>query len=157
MDIKTCVKDSFCVIGKEGSTNDGPGFINRLWSDANNHFEEVASLAKKDENGIILGFWGAMSDFARNFLPWENNFTKGLYLAGVEVYDNVQAPPSWEKWIIPSYEYLYVKVTGEMNKTFSYMLNYLDEFNLQLCGAVQDYIYPKENGQLYLFFPIRKL
>ena len=31
MNVKKCFKPSFTVIGKEGSTNDGSGFIQRLW------------------------------------------------------------------------------------------------------------------------------
>jgi hypothetical protein len=92
LEIKKCVKESFSVIGKEGSTNDGKGFIQKLWADANSNFAEVVSLAKKDENGNLLGIWGAMSDLSRSFNPWEENFTKGLYLAGVEVMDNAKAP-----------------------------------------------------------------
>ncbi|WP_242841199.1 hypothetical protein [Clostridium akagii] len=46
-----------------------------------------------------------MSDISRNFKPWEDNFTKGLYLE----------------------------------------------------SDVVDYNCPKENGQLYLFFPIRSI
>ena len=41
------IKKSFVVIGKEGSTLDGEGFIQKLWDDANSHFGEVAHLAKK--------------------------------------------------------------------------------------------------------------
>lgn len=33
MKINKCVKESFTVIGKEGSTNDGDGFIQKLWED----------------------------------------------------------------------------------------------------------------------------
>ena len=40
------IKKSFVVIGKEGSTLDGEGFIQKLWDDANSHFGEVAHLAK---------------------------------------------------------------------------------------------------------------
>ncbi|WP_373889721.1 hypothetical protein [Paludicola sp. MB14-C6] len=47
MDIQKCVKESFTVIGKEGTTNDGQGFIDKLWEDANSHFNEVEHLAKK--------------------------------------------------------------------------------------------------------------
>ena len=50
MKIDKCVMESFVVIGKEGSTMDGEGFIQRLWEDANSHFGEVQHLAKKDEN-----------------------------------------------------------------------------------------------------------
>lgn len=41
MKAKRCVKESFVVIGKEGSTLDGEGFIQRLWANANSHFGEV--------------------------------------------------------------------------------------------------------------------
>ena len=40
------IKEKFVVIGKEGSTLDGEGFIQKLWDDANSHFSEVAHLAK---------------------------------------------------------------------------------------------------------------
>ena len=48
------IKKAFVVIGKEGSTLDGAGFIQKLWDDANGHFSEVAHLAKKDTNGNII-------------------------------------------------------------------------------------------------------
>ena len=105
MIVETCIKDSFVVIGKEGSTLDGDGFIQRLWADANAHFEEVQHLAKKDKNGTIMGLWGAMSDFSHSFHPWED-FSKGLYLAGVECYDSAEAPSGWTKWTVPGYEYI---------------------------------------------------
>ena len=38
MKIEEVYKDSFVVIGKEGSTQDGDGFIQRLWQEANSHF-----------------------------------------------------------------------------------------------------------------------
>lgn len=41
------VKDAFCVIGKAGSTNDGEGFVQKIWKEANSHLDEVASLAAK--------------------------------------------------------------------------------------------------------------
>ena len=103
------IKKSFVVIGKEGSTLDGEGFIQKLWDDANSHFGEVAHLAKKDANGGIVGIWGAMSDISRSFKPWEDGFSKGLYLAGVECVDNAEAPDGWTKWIIPEYEYIVVE------------------------------------------------
>ena len=46
MKIEKCVKESFVVIGKAGSTLDGDGFIQRLWADANSHFEEILHLAR---------------------------------------------------------------------------------------------------------------
>lgn len=121
MDIQTCVMDSFSVIGEEGSTNDGKDFVQKLWANANAYFSEVAELAKKNELGNPVGFWGAMSDFSRSYQIWEDDFTKGLYLAGVEVRDGVEAPRGWVKWTIPAFEYLYVK--NECSSTFSDVLN----------------------------------
>ncbi len=63
MKVERCVKESFVVIGKEGSTLDGEGFIQRLWVDADSHFGEVQHLAKKDENGNIGGIWGGYVRF----------------------------------------------------------------------------------------------
>ena len=79
MKINKSVKESFTVIGKEGSTSDGEAFISKLWENANAHFGEVEHLAKKDENGNLCGIWGAMSDFSRSFMPWEG-FPRGFIL-----------------------------------------------------------------------------
>ena len=125
MKFEKCIKEMFVVIGKEGSTLEGEGFIQKLWEDANSHFEEVQHLAKKDEDGNILGIWGAMSDISHSFKPWEDNFSKGLYLAGVECDYNVEAPNGWVKWTIPSYEYIYVE--SENENTFSNVLNYMEQ------------------------------
>lgn len=156
-EIKKCIKSTFSVIGKEGSTVEGKDFINNLWQNANKHFDEIESLAKKDEKGSIVGIWGLMSDFSRSFNTWEDNFTKGLYLAGVEVRDDVETPNNWIKWIVPATEYLYVKVDKEYKKTFDYVLNHMNDNDIKLAGAVFDYNCPEENGQLYLFFPIKRL
>lgn len=153
MKIEKCIKDSFTVIGKEGSTADGEGLIQRLWEDANSHFGEIAHLAKKDENGVPLGVWGAMSDFSRTFKPWEN-FSEGLYLAGAECVDEAEAPEGWTKWIIPGSEYLYVECESE--NTFSEMIQYLNDNGIPLAGAVHDFTCPK-TGKNYMFFPIRRL
>jgi predicted transcriptional regulator YdeE len=154
MEINTCKKESFLVIGKEGSTNDGKDFIPKLWAEANSHFHEVEPFAKKDESGNILGIWGAMSDLSRSFQPWEDNFSKGLYLAGIEVRENTKAPTGWTSWTIPAYEYIYVKNNGV--DTFSDVITYMKEHDIVLVGAVQEFTCPEE-GQGYLFFPIAKL
>ena len=153
MKIEICEKESFVVIGKEGSTMDGAGFIQKLWDEANSHFGEVAHLAKKDEDGNISGIWGAMSDFSRSFQPWEG-FQKGLYLAGVECNEDAQAPDGWTKWVIPGYEYIYVE--RENDNTFSEVIQYLKDNGIALAGAVHDFTCPK-TGKGYMFFPIREL
>lgn len=155
MEIKRYIKNIFSVIGKEGSTNDGDGFIQRLWEEANSHFAEVEHLAKRNEAGNLVGIWGAMSDFSHSFRPWEEDYSKGVYLAGVEVVDEAVAPEGWVKWRIPGYEYLCVKCTEE--DIFSKVIAYIQEHEMELAGAVHDFNCPEENGQGYMFFPIRKL
>ena len=113
MKTEILTKGSFAVIGKEGSTLDGEGFIQKLWAEANAHFSEVAHLSSRDAQGNFAGFWGAMSDLSRTFQPWEDGFSKGLYLAGVECCDGAEAPAGWTKWEIPGYEYLRAEVEGE--------------------------------------------
>ena len=144
MRIEKVSKDSFVVIGKEGSTRDGDGFIQRLWQDANTHFDEIADLAKRDESGNLVGVWGAMTDFSRSFRPWDD-FNRGLYLAGAECRDDAEAPEGWVKWVIPAYD-----------QTFAEMLKYMNGNNLALAGAVNDFTDPK-TGKNYMYFPIRKL
>ena len=154
MKIESCIKESFFVIGKEGSTEDGAGFVQNLWADANAHFAEVAHLAKKDDHGNLLGIWGAMTDFSRSFLPWEDGFSKGLYLAGVECAADADAPQGWAKWVVPGFEYLCVEC--DHDTVFPEMITYLREHDIPLVGAVHDFTCP-QTGKNYMFFPIRNL
>ena len=154
MKIEKRMKASFSILGKEGSTMDEQGFIQKLWEEANSHFSEVQLLAKKDETGNLVGIWGAMSDCSRSYKPWEDNFSKGLYLAGVECVDDAEAPEGWTKWTIPGYEYLCAEV--ESANTFSDMLEYMNRNSITLAGAVQDFTCPS-SGKNYMFFPIRMI
>ena len=147
------IKQAFVVIGKMGSTLDGEGFIQKLWNDANSHFNEVASLAKKDANGNLVGIWGAMSDITCSFKPWENNFSKGLYLAGVECVDDAEAPDGWTKWIIPGYEYIVVE---NHHDAFEDTIQQMNEEGIFLVGAVHDYTNPA-TGKDYMYFPIKEI
>lgn len=151
--MENIIKKAFVVIGKEGSTLDGEGFIQKLWDDANGHFDEVAHLAKRDENGNLVGIWGAMSDLSHSFQPWEDGFSKGLYLAGVECVDNAEAPDGWTKWMIPGYEYLVVE---NHDGAFRDTIRQMQKEEIALVGAVHDYTDPA-TGKGYLYFPIRKV
>lgn len=154
MDIRTRVKESFSVIGREGSAQDGEGFVPALWAEAEARFSEVADLAKKDENGALVGVWGLMSDLSRSFLPWEDKFTKGLYLVGVEVADDALAPEGWKKWTVPGYEY--ACVANEGLDAFARVMEHFVENGIALAGAVHDFHDPKD-GRAYLYFPVRRL
>ena len=151
--LEKVVKGSFTVIGKEGSSADGDGFIRKLWEDANSHFEEIAPLAKRDENGNLAGIWGAMSDLTRSFLPWEE-FKTGLYLAGAECWEDAEAPEAWVKWVVPGYEYLRVENKG--GETFADAVKLLKERKIALVGAVHEFTCPL-TGKDYLYFPVRRL
>ena len=154
MRIEKRMKSSFSVIGKEGSTTDGQGFIQKLWENAYSHFNEIQSLAKKDEKGNLAGIWGAMSDCTHSFKPWEDNYSKGLYLAGVECVDDAEAPQGWTKWTIPGFEYICAEVESE--STFSDVLEYMNTNGIALAGAVHDFTCPV-SGKNYMFFPIRSI
>ena len=154
MKIEKYIKESFAVIGKEGSTLDGPGFIQELWADANANFGEVQPLAKTDGNGNLAGIWGAMSDLSRSFRPWEDGFSRGLYLAGMECVDDAEAPEGWTKWIIPGFEYLRAECEGE--NTFLEVLDYLRQNEIPLAGAAHEFTCPV-SGKNYMLFPIRKI
>lgn len=147
------IKEAFVVIGKEGSTLDGAGFIQKLWNDANSHFSEVEHLAKKDTKGNLVGIWGAMSDFSHAFMPWEDGFSNGLYLAGVECVADAEAPEGWTKWTIPSYEYIVVE---NHHGVFEGTIRHMEEKGISLAGAVHDYTDPT-TGTCYMYFPIRKV
>ena len=154
MNVELISKSAFVVIGREGSTADGEGFVQQLWAEANAHFDEVAPLVKRDENGVSVGFWGAMTDFSRSFRPWEKDFSQGLYLAGVECNDDAQPPEGWVRWDIPAFSYLRAECTSPT--LFTDMLAYLDAQNLKLAGAVQDFADSK-TGKNYMYFPIRTM
>ena len=147
------VKESFAVIGMEGSTADGAGFIAALWEKANGRFSEVEALAARNADGQLRGIWGLMSDFSRSFRPWEKDFTEGLYLAGVECLPDAQPPAGWVKWQVPGFEYLPVPA-GE--NAFRQGLSLLEEKGLPLAGAVQDFTDP-QTGEAFMLFPIRQL
>ena len=153
MEILRCEKTEFAVVGKEGSTKDGEGFIQRLWADANGHFGEIADLAIRDGAGRPVGIWGCMTDFSRAFKPWEG-FSQGLYLAGVECEMDAQPPEGWTKWIVPGFEYLYAESEGP--ETYPKVFEYMAQNGLELAGAAQDFSCP-ETGKDYVLFPIRRL
>ncbi len=94
-----------------------------------------------------------MSDLSLLFKPWEDGFSKGLYLAGVECVDNADAPEGWTKWIIPSYEYIVVE---NHNAVFEDTIGRMKEEGISLVGAVHDYIDPV-TGKGYMYFPIREV
>ena len=157
MKVETILKPSTTVIGKLKFVQAGSG-VEDLWKDANCHFDEVFALAKKNPEGKPSGVWGAMSDKAMNFLPWENNFSEGYYLAGVEANPEAQAPQGWTKWTLPGFRYLCVKVENNYQLVMQHVLSdYMPHHQMKLVGAIQEFYQPSENGQLYLLFPFERV
>lgn len=148
------LKPAFSVIGIEGSTEDGPGFIPALWEKANARFSEAAGLAKCSQDGTPLAVWGAMTDFSRTFTPWEEGFSRGLYLAGVECRDNALPPAGWVRWDIPGFEY--IRVENNIPDAFAHGLQLLHAEGFPLAGAVQELTEPA-SGKSFLCFPVRRL
>lgn len=147
-------KSAFAVIGLEGSTQDGAGFVQRLWQEANGRFSEVAALAKRKPDGSLAGVWGAMTDMGRQFAPWTEDFTCGRYLAGVECRDDAVPPEGWTRWDVPGFEYL--RVLNDGPDVFARTLTGMAAQGLSLAGAVQDYTDPA-SGRSYMCFPVRRL
>lgn len=152
MTYERVVLPAFCVVGMEGTTDDGADFIQKLWDSANSRFGEVAHLALYDENGAPK-VWGLMSDMSMSFRPWEKGFTRGRYLAGIEVSADAEAPAGWAKWISPAYEYIVAPQDGP--DAFPRAIEYLAENGLALAGAAYDRTVPGEGSFIYL--PVKKL
>lgn len=146
---------SFSVIGKEGSTKDGPDFIASLIKAARASFSEVASLGSLDDNGKYLGFWGLMSDFSHSFKPWEKQFTEGLYLYGIQCPKEAKAPKDWVKWSAPERDYYVKEVTPKTYKDdFSRAVYFEIPFEgYRLVGAAFDFQDPVTEKN-YLYFPV---
>lgn len=155
MEYKFVDLPELAIIGKEGLCTEEKNIVQDLWREANSHFDEVAALGMKEAGGSYVGFWGAMSDESRAFQPWSNQFSRGLYLAGVEAYTDSVAPEGWTKWILPARKYLVVEVDpSQYADTFYTVINHLiPQKRLKLSGAVCDYTEPA-TGKNKLFFPV---
>lgn len=158
MSIHIEYKSSFSVIGKlgHGHTEEASKWIPPLWQEANIYFNEIRPLAKTDQEGNLVGLWGAMSDINETFERWSD---QGKYLAGCEVLDQSMAPEGWTKWIIPSYKYVVIQCDQQnYQEKFAYMLHtYLPSKGYSIVAAVHEFYRPNEtDGSIYLYFPVEK-
>ncbi len=134
MKIETIVKPAVTLIGKVAFIPSDSS-VKDLWNDANCHFDEVFGIAKKNQKGKLVGVWGAMSDKAMNYLPWENNFSEGYFLAGVECEPEVAVPQGWTQWTLPGFRYLCAKVEGNYQIVMQQVLSvYMVQHQLKLVG-----------------------
>ena len=132
------------IIGKEGLCTQEKNVVQDLWHQANSNFSDIADIGMKNADGSFVGFWGAMSDDTLSFLPWTDDFSRGLYLAGIEVYEETPVP------------YLVTDVQPETyGKIFEYVIKSLiPDLGMKLVGAVCDFTEPA-TGQSKLFFPVK--
>ena len=66
------------IMGKEGLCTKEKNVVQELWQQANSNFSDIADLGMKNADGSFVGFWGAMSDETLSFLPWTDDFSRGL-------------------------------------------------------------------------------
>ena len=156
MDIKIIEKSKISVIGKmgQGASDSNSSWIQELWDEANNSFNEISNLAKTDKNGNIAGFWGVMTDIDELFLPWN---WQGKYLAGCEVIDGATAPNGWYKLVIPAFKYVAVKCQkNKYQDVFEYITqDYLPKHKYDMVGAMQEfYDMNDKQDEINLLFPI---
>lgn len=143
------------IVGMQGLCTAEHSMVAELWQQANAHFDEIAPIAMREKDGAFVGFWGAMSDISMSFLPWEDGYTRGLYLAGAEVNHGSPAPEGWTKWTLPARTWLVTDVTAEQyGSIFHEVLEQvIPGMGLKLSGAVCDYTEPR-TGKNMLFFPV---
>ena len=143
------------IIGREGLCTKEKNAVQDLWQQANLRFSDVADIGMKNADGSYVGFWGAMSDETMSFLPWTEDYSRGLYLAGIEVYEDTPVPEGWVKWIMPARRYIVTEVALESyGETFRDVIDHLiPELGMKLAGAVCDFKEPA-TGQNKLFFPV---
>lgn len=158
MEIKIMDLPTIAVIGKEGLCTAGRNIVQQLWQEADAHFDEVAALGKKAPDGTYAAFWGAMSDESRSFRPWTHQFTRGLYLAGVETHVDAAAPEGWTKWVLPARKYIVVDVEPDRyGEIFDEVIQVtIPGKGMKLAGAVCDHTEPA-TGKSRLFFPVEPL
>lgn len=158
MEIKILDLPEIAVIGKEGLCTAEKNIVQQLWQEANQHFHEVAALAMRNPDGTYAGFWGAMSDESKAFRPWTHQFSRGLYLAGVETYADAIAPEGWTKWVMPARKYIVVDVEpNRYDEIFDEVIHHIiSEKGMKLVGVVCDYTEPA-TGKNKLFFPVASL
>ena len=156
MNVRMVDLPEITVIGKMGlNTREHPA-APALWAEANSHFGEVAALGKRGEDGNYTGFWGAMSDTGLRFLPWEDGFTRGLYLAGVEAESGAEAPEGWTRWVLPARRWLVAEVEQDRyGEVFTQVIReVIPGLGLRLSGAACDFIEPA-TGKTELYFPVQ--
>lgn len=151
---------AFAVIGKcgQGGFDDIPRWLLPLWEAANRDFAQIERLVKRNERGQPVALWGAMSDRALRFAPWDAD--GGLYLAGCEALEDAQPPEGWTRWDIPAQTYAVAACTqADNSRVWADMKErVLPRHGYRLAGASHERYQPGAGaGELRLYFPVQPL
>ena len=156
-EIRECTFEPFAVIGLVGTSDEGPGYVDALWQRMNRYGKSIMHLAKKDDDGEIMGAWGLMNDDSLSFLPPdERKSKKVVYLAGIETDVDAKPPKGYTKWLVPAFDYVYAPVSGGKDKAavIREVMAYLDTHDLTFAACPFDFM-PPGGGDMYLFFPVK--
>lgn len=156
IEIKECHFASFSVIGLVGENTDGPRYVDNLWREMNVKGKAIMHLAKKDDDGQIMGAWGLMNDETLSFLPPGKKTEKVVYMAGIEVEDTAKAPKGFTKWSVPEFDYLYAQVGRNKLEVINAVLQYAEENEWEIAGCPFDFMPPDSGGEMFMFFPVQK-
>ncbi len=155
MNIKKCTLEPFVVIGLVKENNGMYDTNSALWEELNRKGQSIRHLAKKDDDGDIMGAWGLLSNDKTPFRPTANPLAKTLYMAGLEVEDNAKAPKGFVKWIVPGGDFLYAPVEEQKMSTLGQILLWAKENGLEPNGYPYDFM-PPDGGMMYIFLPVKE-
>ena len=154
IEIKECHFTSFTVIGLVGDDSAGPGYVGKLWQEINTKGKAIMHLAKKDDEGNVMGAWGLMNDETLSFLPPEEKTARTIYMAGIEAEDDARPPKGFTRWVVPESDYLYAPAGLNKVETVKSILQYAEEHGWVPASCAFDFMPPQ--SEMYLFLPVRK-
>lgn len=152
IEVQECTFEPFCVIGLVTETGNGS---NGLWTKMNQMGKQLMPLAKRDDDGDIMGAWGLTTEDDLSFRLSEKEEPRLLYMAGLEVKDTARAPKGFTKWVVPGSDYIYGVIENSRKETLNALLQYAEAKDIEITGYPQEFMPPNSNGTMYLFLPVK--
>lgn len=155
--VEECTFEPFCVIGLVAEADK----TNGIWTKMNKLGGELMPMARRDEDGDIMGAWGLTTEDTLSFKLSQKDNPRLLYMAGLEVEDTAHPPKGFTKWIVPGSDYIYGVVQNSKKETLNALLQYAEAHELEITGYPQEFMPPMANGQpsaqgtMYLFLPVK--
>lgn len=157
IEVQECTFEPFCVIGLVAEADK----TNGLWTKMNKLGEELMPLARRDDDGDIMGAWGLTTEDTLSFRLPKKDDPHLLYMAGLEVEDTAHPPKGFTKWIVPGSDYIYALVEKSKRETLNALLQYAEAKDIEIIGYPQEFMPPMANGTpsaqgtMYLFLPVK--